>query len=200
MDTDAAAAAALEGAGRGRWETWCRVTTHGSCCRILYPACHAGRRGTPQLGSAHRSVLLAQAHSRRPPPLLQVPALRPVEYSRISKRQKHVTRAYGGSRCGKCVRMRCAASPLHSPRDAQRWVSGALHGCQALHCAALPRRTSHCANGCPSCATVSSPPILTPQDCARLPDRGAEDRQEGAEDPGGGHQVGTLFSVVGNCV
>ena len=44
-------------------------------------------------------------------PLLQVPALRPVQYSRISKRQKHVTRAYGGSRCGKCVRQRCAASP-----------------------------------------------------------------------------------------
>ena len=35
-----------------------------------------------------------------------VPALRPVQYSRISKRQKHVTRAYGGSRCGKCVRQR----------------------------------------------------------------------------------------------
>ena len=35
-----------------------------------------------------------------------MPALRPVQYSRISKRQKHVTRAYGGSRCGKCVRQR----------------------------------------------------------------------------------------------
>merc|ERR1712139_428082 len=35
-----------------------------------------------------------------------IPALRPVEYSRISKRQKTVTRAYGGSRCAKCVRMK----------------------------------------------------------------------------------------------
>jgi len=35
-----------------------------------------------------------------------IPALRPVEYSRISKRQKKVTRAYGGSRCAKCVRMK----------------------------------------------------------------------------------------------
>jgi len=38
--------------------------------------------------------------------LAGIPALRPFEYSRISKRQKHVTRAYGGSRCGSCVRNR----------------------------------------------------------------------------------------------
>jgi large subunit ribosomal protein L34e len=36
----------------------------------------------------------------------QIPALRPSEYKRISKRQKKVSRAYGGSRCGKCVRQR----------------------------------------------------------------------------------------------
>ena len=36
----------------------------------------------------------------------QIPALRPSEYQRISKRQKNVSRAYGGSRCGKCVRQR----------------------------------------------------------------------------------------------
>ena len=36
----------------------------------------------------------------------QIPALRPSEYARISKRQKNVSRAYGGSRCGKCVRER----------------------------------------------------------------------------------------------
>merc|ERR1712167_266594 len=35
-----------------------------------------------------------------------IPALRPSEYARISKRQKKVSRAYGGSRCGKCVRQR----------------------------------------------------------------------------------------------
>ncbi|KAG5461107.1 MAG: hypothetical protein BJ554DRAFT_6749 [Olpidium bornovanus] len=36
----------------------------------------------------------------------QIPALRPHEYAQISKRQKTVQRAYGGSRCGKCVRDR----------------------------------------------------------------------------------------------
>jgi ribosomal protein L34E len=36
----------------------------------------------------------------------QIPALRPSEYQRISKRQKNVSRAYGGSRCGQCVRQR----------------------------------------------------------------------------------------------
>ncbi|KAI9142404.1 60s ribosomal protein l34-b, partial [Paraphysoderma sedebokerense] len=35
-----------------------------------------------------------------------VPTLRPREYSLISKRQKHVNRAYGGSRCSNCVRER----------------------------------------------------------------------------------------------
>eukprot|EP00158_Paraphelidium_tribonemae_P000440 Partr_v1_DN22310_c0_g2_i1_m9406 putative Ribosomal protein len=38
--------------------------------------------------------------------LTGIPALRPREYSRLSKRQKSVTRAYGGSRCGTCVRTR----------------------------------------------------------------------------------------------
>ncbi|KAI9206629.1 ribosomal protein L34e-domain-containing protein [Polychytrium aggregatum] len=35
-----------------------------------------------------------------------LPALRPTAYARISKRQKHVSRAYGGSRCATCVRSR----------------------------------------------------------------------------------------------
>ena len=35
-----------------------------------------------------------------------IPALRPSEYKRISKRQKNVSRAYGGSRCAACVRQR----------------------------------------------------------------------------------------------
>ncbi|KAF9045282.1 ribosomal protein L34Ae [Panaeolus papilionaceus] len=38
--------------------------------------------------------------------LAGVPALRPREYATISKRQKSVQRAYGGSRCGDCVRSR----------------------------------------------------------------------------------------------
>jgi hypothetical protein len=36
----------------------------------------------------------------------QVVALRPREYATVSKTKKHVTRAYGGSRCGGCVRSR----------------------------------------------------------------------------------------------
>ena len=40
------------------------------------------------------------------PVVWQIPALRPSEYKRISKRQKNVSRAYGGSRCGNCVRQR----------------------------------------------------------------------------------------------
>merc|ERR1711939_653194 len=35
-----------------------------------------------------------------------IPALRPAEYSRISKSKKTVQRAYGGSRCAGCVRDR----------------------------------------------------------------------------------------------
>lgn len=37
---------------------------------------------------------------------LQIPALRPREYATLSKPQKTVQRAYGGSRCGGCVRDR----------------------------------------------------------------------------------------------
>lgn len=36
----------------------------------------------------------------------QIPALRPREYSQISKPKKTVQRAYGGSRCGNCVKDR----------------------------------------------------------------------------------------------
>ena len=38
--------------------------------------------------------------------LFQVPALRPREYAQISRPKKTVQRAYGGSRCGNCVRDR----------------------------------------------------------------------------------------------
>merc|ERR1712204_97936 len=38
--------------------------------------------------------------------LIGIPALRPVEYSRLKKRKRSINRAYGGSRCGGCVRMR----------------------------------------------------------------------------------------------
>eukprot|EP00009_Paramoeba_aestuarina_P004342 CAMPEP_0201513516 /NCGR_PEP_ID=MMETSP0161_2-20130828/5550_1 /ASSEMBLY_ACC=CAM_ASM_000251 /TAXON_ID=180227 /ORGANISM="Neoparamoeba aestuarina, Strain SoJaBio B1-5/56/2" /LENGTH=110 /DNA_ID=CAMNT_0047909761 /DNA_START=49 /DNA_END=381 /DNA_ORIENTATION=+ len=35
-----------------------------------------------------------------------IPHLRPKQYSRISKRQKHVNRVYGGNQCASCVRER----------------------------------------------------------------------------------------------
>merc|ERR1712232_1309674 len=35
-----------------------------------------------------------------------IPHLRPKEYSRLPKSQKTVSRAYGGSRCGTCVKQR----------------------------------------------------------------------------------------------
>ncbi|OMJ17335.1 60S ribosomal protein L34-B [Smittium culicis] len=38
--------------------------------------------------------------------LAGIPVLRPTEYHRLSKCQKNVTRAYGGSRCAHCVRQR----------------------------------------------------------------------------------------------
>ena len=91
------------------------------------------------------------------PALTQIPCLRPTEYSRISKRQKHVSRAYGGSRCANCVRQRCAIPP--SPLG--------------LHHPLYPPGTS-----------PSSAPRPCLQDCARLPHRGAEDRQEGSQGAG----------------
>jgi hypothetical protein len=36
----------------------------------------------------------------------QIPALRPREYSQVSRPKKTVQRAYGGSRCANCVRDR----------------------------------------------------------------------------------------------
>jgi len=38
--------------------------------------------------------------------IFQVPALRPREYSQISRPKKNVSRAYGGSRCAGCVKDR----------------------------------------------------------------------------------------------
>mmetsp|Transcript_136494 Transcript_136494/g.424108 ORF Transcript_136494/g.424108 Transcript_136494/m.424108 type:complete len:129 (-) Transcript_136494:61-447(-) len=38
--------------------------------------------------------------------IIGVPVMRPIEYKRIPKRDRRVNRAYGGSRCAKCTRMR----------------------------------------------------------------------------------------------
>merc|ERR1719408_633794 len=38
--------------------------------------------------------------------IIGVPRLRPVEYSRLKKRERRVNRPYGGSRCAGCTRTR----------------------------------------------------------------------------------------------
>ncbi|KAJ0333246.1 hypothetical protein COL5a_000944 [Colletotrichum fioriniae] len=52
------------------------------------------------------NVLAEERFLYRKVTLRLVPALRPREYSQISKPKKTVQRAYGGSRCGNCVRDR----------------------------------------------------------------------------------------------
>ncbi|KAF7559435.1 hypothetical protein G7046_g4719 [Stylonectria norvegica] len=66
------------------------VRTPGGDLRLL----HIKKRGTvPKCGDCGSK-------------LSGIPALRPREYSQISKPKKTVQRAYGGSRCGGCVRDR----------------------------------------------------------------------------------------------
>ncbi|KAJ1920734.1 60S ribosomal protein L34B [Mycoemilia scoparia] len=66
------------------------VKTPGGVLRAL----HLKKRGTaPKCGDCGSA-------------LAGIPALRPREYSRLTKSQKSVTRAYGGSRCVSCVRAR----------------------------------------------------------------------------------------------
>ena len=169
----------------------------------------------------------ASAHHSRSPLAWQIPALRPVEYSRISKRQKTVSRAYGGSKCAGCVRTRCAPPPvLHQPPSscvrpwrmsaeakadsgggvaspvcwvdaAERWLAVCWRAVRRPSAVAapqlpavpstrlqsrlqsLPRRPHNMAAGC--CPLLTAQLTHQSQDRARLPDRGAEDREEGAE-------------------
>ncbi|KGG51330.1 60S ribosomal protein L34, partial [Mitosporidium daphniae] len=66
------------------------IKTPGGQLRYL----HIKKKGTiPKCGDCGRA-------------LQGLPALRPREYSRLSKTQKTVQRAYGGSRCATCVRSR----------------------------------------------------------------------------------------------
>ncbi|CAI4219076.1 unnamed protein product [Parascedosporium putredinis] len=66
------------------------IKTPGGKLRLL----HIKKRGTnPKCGDCGNK-------------LAGVPALRPREYSQISKPQKNVSRSYGGSRCGNCVQDR----------------------------------------------------------------------------------------------
>lgn len=79
-------------ASRGHFWRFCQHT----CCELLlllrlcdYPPSASFAAGSPIAS-----------------PAPQIPALRPSEYKRISKRQKNVSRPYGGSRCATCVRER----------------------------------------------------------------------------------------------
>ncbi len=56
-----------------------------------------------------------------------IPHLRPKEYRGISKRQKTVNRAYGGSKCGNCVKARITRAFLVEER---RIVKNVLKGKQ----------------------------------------------------------------------
>jgi|TARA_B110000902_G_C13826034_1_gene405587 large subunit ribosomal protein L34e len=52
-------------------------------------------------------LLLTHTSRRLSSPLsLQIPALRPKQYKQVPKRQRTVSRAYGGAMCSKCVRNR----------------------------------------------------------------------------------------------
>lgn len=66
------------------------VKTPGGKLTYIYVTKKAG---VPKCGDCHKE-------------LQGIPSLRPIEYSRISKRHKRVNRAYGGSRCHGCVRNR----------------------------------------------------------------------------------------------
>ena len=47
---------------------------------------------------------------------VQIPVLRPLKYMAISKRQKTVSRAYGGTLCAACVRQRIVRAFLVEER------------------------------------------------------------------------------------
>ncbi|GAW12060.1 hypothetical protein ANO14919_014160 [Xylariales sp. No.14919] len=66
------------------------IRTPGGELRVLHVDKKASRVKCGDCGSA----------------LSGIPSLRPRQYATLSKPQKTVTRAYGGSRCGSCVRDR----------------------------------------------------------------------------------------------
>ncbi|KAJ1630984.1 60S ribosomal protein L34-B, partial [Pavlovales sp. CCMP2436] len=61
-----------------------------------------GKLAVSYLQKKPRGVMCGDCKTR----LQGIPALRPKEYALLSRREKTVTRAYGGSRCAKCVRQR----------------------------------------------------------------------------------------------
>jgi hypothetical protein len=61
---------------------------------------------------------------------IQIPALRPREYSQISRPKKTVQRAYGGSRCANCVKDRIVRAFLI---EEQKIVKKVLKESQKKH-------------------------------------------------------------------
>ncbi|OCT50129.1 60S ribosomal protein L34-B [Cladophialophora carrionii] len=77
------------------------IKTPGGKLRLL----HIKKRGTaPKCGDCDAVPRLAGLFLMMMMP--QIPALRPRAYATTSRPQKTVQRAYGGSRCGNCVRDR----------------------------------------------------------------------------------------------
>ncbi|KAK1147482.1 60S ribosomal protein L34B [Aspergillus melleus] len=77
------------------------VKTPGGELRYL----HIKKKGTaPKCGDC--GIKLPGVSAPASLPALQIPALRPREYSQISRPKKNVSRAYGGSRCAGCVKDR----------------------------------------------------------------------------------------------
>jgi len=71
------------------------------CARRRRRLLVAGRDADPR-----RARRLVRLPTPRAPATAQIPSLRPKEYALLARREKTVTRAYGGSRCAKCVRQR----------------------------------------------------------------------------------------------
>ena len=79
------------------------VTVAGRCARLLRVVCVEARW---ELSSSNVAAA-AYSHLVVSPLLpLQIPALRPKQYKQVPKRQRTVSRAYGGAMCSKCVRNR----------------------------------------------------------------------------------------------
>merc|ERR1712107_697060 len=95
----------------------CCTVTHQMVQRVTYKRRHAYNTRSNKIKiirtPGHKMVVQYRHKSSRGPrcgdcgvSLPGIPHLRPIQYSRLSKRQKTVKRAYGGSRCGNCVRTR----------------------------------------------------------------------------------------------
>lgn len=97
---------------RGRSPTFLEGQGYPGGIAVKFSIHHGGYLGQRNLSSTtnrdecHR-VHITRAFLEAALTLLpQIPALRPREYATLSKPKKTVQRAYGGSRCGSCVRDR----------------------------------------------------------------------------------------------